>query len=255
MNMGLNDKVVLVTGGSSGIGRATAVAFGQEGAKVAVTYHSNPAGAEETASLIRAAGGEAMTVRYDLADDASIQAAVTAVTERWGAIHVLVNNAVAWSAGNGPVGTPTFESVPSERWRSMIRSSLEGVYLTIQAVLPWMRAAGWGRIINVSSSLAEDGRPGSGAYSAAKAGLHGLTRSLAWEVGQANILANVVMPGMTMTERARRIMPQPVVAQQTAQTPSGKLSTPGDVASLILYLGSAMNGNITGEAIRVTGGL
>ncbi|MDP9457099.1 MAG: hypothetical protein CYG60_17720 [Actinobacteria bacterium] len=252
MDTGLRGKVVFVTGGSSGIGRATAVAFGREGARVALSYRNDRAGAAETAGMVGEAGGEALTVRYDLADERSIRGAVREIVERWGAVDVLVNNAVRWPGRGG--GT-LFEEVPPERWREDTRTLLEGAYLTIQAVVPLMRAAGWGRIVSVSTSLAEDGMAGGAPYTAAKAGLHGLTRTLAKELAPAGILANVVMPGLTLTERARRVIPGEVLDGEAARTPTGRLTTPEEVAALVVFLGSAANGHVNGENIRVSGGL
>lgn len=254
MKTGLRDRVVLVTGSSSGIGRATAIAFGEECARVAVTYHTNRKGAEETAHLVEQAGGEAMFVRYDLNDAATIKAAVDSVVDRWERVHVLVNNAVQWG-GEGPNGRTKFEDVPPDAWQTMLRSTLEGVYQTIQATLPAMRVASWGRIINISSNLAEDGLPGAGAYAAAKSGLHGLTKVLAAELGVGNILSNVVMPGMTLTERASEVIPHVVREQVAGKTPTQRLTKPEEVAKLIVFLGSAANGHVNGEVIRVTGGL
>lgn len=256
MDMGLQNKVVLITGGSSGIGRAAAVAFGQEKTRVAITYHSNLKAAEETAELVRQAGGEAYLVSYDLNDEASIKAAVDSVVKHWGTIHVLVNNAVQWATRGAPAGGGRlFEDAPPEQWKAMFRTSLEGVYYTIQQAVPFMRENRWGRIINVSSTLAEDGLYGSGSYSAAKAALHGLTRTMAVELGSENIYTNVVMPGMTLTERAKQVIPEKIRQQVERQTPTGRLSTPEEVASLIVYLSSQANGHVNGELIRVSGGL
>ncbi len=250
MDLGLKGRVVIVTGSTSGIGRATAVAFGREGARVVVTYRHDNHAAEETANLVWEAGGEAMVVPYDLSDRGSIDAAVKSAVTKWGAVHVLVNNAMKWAGSRGGL----FEEAEPAEWQGMIRTALEGPYHTIQAVLPSMREAGWGRIVNVSSSLAEDGMVGSGPYGAAKAGLHGLTRSLAWELGPAGILVNVVMPGLTLTERAPLVIPAEVREQVRSQTPSQRLSTPIDVAATILFLASEANGNINGEIVRITGG-
>lgn len=255
MDMGLRDRVAFVTGGSSGIGRATAIAFGREGAKVAISYHSNRSEAEETAAMVTEVGGESLAVQYDLGDDASIRAAVEEIVEHWGVVNVLVNNAVQWSSRGGPSGNPLFEEVSSEQWRTMIRTSLEGAYLTIQAVLPSMRQAEWGRIANISSNLAEDGLPGAGSYAAAKAGLHGLSRTLARELAPEGIFTNVVMPGMTLTERAQKHLPESIRDQVASQTPTGRLTTPEEVAATIVFLASAANGHINGETVRVTGGL
>ena len=159
MDMGLRNRVVLVTGSSAGIGRASAVAFGREGARVAITYHTNLDGAEATADTVRQTGAETLVLPYDLNDDASIKAAVRGVLERWGTIDVLVNNAVDLAPQQWDT-MGVFEDDPPERWRRMIRSGLEGVYMTIQAAVPPMRAQGWGRIVNITSNLAEDARAG-----------------------------------------------------------------------------------------------
>lgn len=254
MNMGLNDKVVLVTGSSSGIGRSTAVAFGQEGARVAVTYHTGQAGAEETAESVKANGGEAIVIPYDMAEPSSIQTAVDLVVARWGAIHVLVNNSVPREALNLSRGNSLFEDVPPEVWQRVLRPVLEGVYMTVQAVLPSMRAQGWGRIVNVSSNLAERGAPKMGPYAASKAGIHGLTKVLAEELGPAGIFTNAVLPGAVLTDNAPVSRSSQLREVLEKGTPTGRITTPEEVASLILYLGSAANGHVNGEIVRVTGG-
>ena len=252
MDMGLQDRVVLVTGSSRGIGQATAVAFGREGARVAVTYNTNRAGAEDTAAMVERVGGETMVIPYDLTDDTSIEAAAHTLVERWGTIEVLVNNARQRSGSMGSTGGPLFEHVPPDQWRTMIRSTLEGIYLTIQTVLPSMRSRGWGRIVNISSTVAEDGQSGSGPYAAAKAGLHGLTRTLAVELAPAGILTNTVLPGLTLTGYP---LPQEVLDRGIRETPTGRITTSEDVAATVVFLGSGANGHINGELIRVAGGL
>jgi 3-oxoacyl-[acyl-carrier protein] reductase len=253
MDLSLQNRVVLVTGSSAGIGRATALAFGREGARVGITYRSHVTQAEETARLVIEVGGQAVVVPYDLADEESIAQAVETIVQQWGGIDVLVNNAVQW--GSLEDMGKRFEEVPVSNWKPTLELSLAGVYHTLQRVVPLMRAQGWGRIVNVSSNVAEDGIPGAGAYAAAKAGLHGLTRVLARELGPVGILSNVVMPGFTLTERNRDLFPQPMQAAVAEQTPTGRLTRPEDVAALIVFLGSAANGHVNGEAIRCTGGL
>ncbi len=250
MDMGLRDRVVLVTGSSSGIGRATAIAFGREGARVGITYRHHRKEAEDTAKQVTEAGGEALVVAYDLASEESITAAIETVAIRWGSIHVLVNNAVQWGAFH----SLRFEHMPISDWKTMLDLGLTGVYLTLQKVVPLMRAQQWGRIINLSSNVAEDGMPGASAYAAAKAGLHGLTRVLAQELGSVGILSNAVLPGFTITERNSQIFPQEMRSIIAQQTPTGRLTTPEDVAALIVFLGSAANGHVNGELVRCTGG-
>ncbi len=251
MDLGLKDAVVLVTGSSSGIGRATALAFAAEGARVAVTYHQNRDGAEAVASQARAAGGQALVAHYDLADLASIRSTLAAIQKEWGALNVLVNNAVLMS-GAGPTGKP-FEDLPLDRWQDTLRGNLEGIVLTINGALPLMRPTGWGRIVSVSSD-AVDGWPGLGPYATVKAGLHGLSRAMAKELSPAGILSNVVMPGFVLTEHNQERVPDPYKQQVQQVLPTRSLPTPEDIAAVILFLGSRVNRQITGEVIRVTGG-
>ena len=251
MDMGLKGQTVLVTGSSSGIGRAAAIAFGAEGARVGVTYHANQSGAEETASKVRDAGGQALVMQYDLADHDSIRTSIESVQKEWGTLNVLVNNAVQMDHP-GPTGQ-LFEDVPLQNWEKMLRSSLEGIALTIQCALPMMRKSGWGRIVNISSD-AVDGWPGLGPYATAKAGLHGLTRTLSVELGPAGILSNVVMPGFVLTERNQRTVPPQYQEQVKQMLPTRQLPTSEDIAAAIVFLGSPVNRQITGEVLRITGG-
>jgi NAD(P)-dependent dehydrogenase (short-subunit alcohol dehydrogenase family) len=252
MDLGLHNRVVLVTGSSAGIGRATAIAFGREGARVGITYHHQREHAEETATRVAEAGGQALVVPYDLGSEDSIAAAIQAVVKYWGSIHVLVNNAVQWGSVEDVTQPLLFEEVPFSRWKSMLDDNLTGVYLTMRRVVPFMRAQQWGRMVTLSSDPAF---PGAGAYAAAKAGLHGLTRVLAHELGPLGILTNVVIPGFTLTERNLQIMPEQQRDLVAQQTPTGRLSTPEDVAPTIVFLGSAANTQITGVLIHTSGGV
>lgn len=253
MDLRLKDQVVLVTGSSSGVGRAAAAAFGAEGARVGVTYHQNQEGAEATASQVRDAGGQALVLHYDLADPESIQSTIDRIQKEWGTLNVLVNNAAPMDEA-GP-DRQLFEDVPLQRWQSMLRSTLEGAALTIQCALPLMRKSGWGRIVNISSDAAEGAPwPGMGPYATAKAGIHGLTRILAVELGPANILSNVLVLGPVMTERNQQQLPAEQQEQIRQHTPTRQLITPEDAAAVIVFLGSPANRQITGETINVTGG-
>ncbi len=251
MDLGLKDRVALVTGSSRGIGRATAEQFGREGARVAVTYHDLRERAEAVAAGIRERGGEAFALQLDISSDASIRAAVDAVIARWGKIHILINNAI--HAGERAVVQSRFEEVPAQQWRDLLRGNFEGAHVAIGAVLPHMRGEGGGRSVNVSSVVAADGFPGGATYGAAKAALHGLTRTLARELAPEGILTNVVMPGLTLTEAVRRSMPE-AVEQAAKLSPIRHVPTSEEVASVIVFVASAANTTINGEVIRVNGG-
>ncbi|MEV4755456.1 SDR family oxidoreductase [Micromonospora sp. NPDC049559] len=256
MDLGLTGKIVFVTGGSRGIGRATAVAFAREGAHVAFSYQSERGMAEETCAAIAAVGGTALPVRLDLSDPASMTDAVETVRARWGGIDVFVANAVQWPSAL-PDPERRFEQVPPQEWRDLLRPNVEGAVAVLQAVLPAMRGRRDGRIVLISSDVARHrgpGQPGLGIYGMSKAALTGLANGLIAELG-GEILVNIVTPGFTVTERNLAVMPQHLRDRQAAHTPTGRLSTPEDVARAIVFLGSPANGNITGETLNVTGGV
>jgi NAD(P)-dependent dehydrogenase (short-subunit alcohol dehydrogenase family) len=248
MDLGLRDRVVLVTGASSGIGRATADSFAREGARVAITYHGNEDAARATAGAVEEAGGSAMTMRLALEDPDSIAAGVDEVVARWRRIDVLVAGAVQWPTDRAEGGRA--EALSLDQWDEGLRVNLEGTIATVNAVLPSMRAGGWGRIVLISSGVAEEGLPGPSPYGVAKSGLHGLARQLTWDVGRDGILVNVVAAGFTATERNLEHFPDSVREQVAANTPTRRLSSPDEVASLVTFLGSEANANLTGEIIR-----
>lgn len=251
MELGLKDRVALVTGSSRGIGRATAEMLGREGARVAVTYHTLRERAETVAAGIRERGGDAFAIQLDISSDQSIRDAVDAAAGRWGKIDILINNAL--HGGERAVVQSRFEEVPDEQWRSLLRGNFEGAHVAIAAVLPYMRGQRWGRIVNVSSVVAADGFPGGATYGAAKAALHGLTRTLAKELAPEGILTNVVMPGLTLTEAVRRSMPE-AVEQAAKLLPIRHVPTAEEVASVIVFVASAANTVINGKVIRANGG-
>lgn len=247
MNLGLKGRRVLVTGASRGIGRAVAVAFAQEEARVALTYHTNAAGAEATARSC--APAETLVLRLDLNDEASVGSLADDVIARWGGVDVLVNNAVAWPGF--PTEGELFETAPVDRFQKSLRANLQAHILLSRALVGPMRKAEWGRIVHVSTGLVEDGFAGSAAYVTAKAGLHGLTRTMARELGGAGILTNLVMPGFTRHEG--RHVPEGILAKVRAATGTGRTTTPDDVARVVAFLGSAANTHVNGERIRVDG--
>jgi 3-oxoacyl-[acyl-carrier protein] reductase len=248
MDLGLHGRRALLTGGSGNIGRATAVAFGAEGAHVAVGYHQGEAAAKQTAALVEEAGGQAMTVQLDLSDQDSIERAARHVMGTFGGVDVLVNNAVAWPGFPRP--DELFETAPVERMRRSLDANLLGHYLLTRAVVASMRERGWGRVVHLSTGLVEDGNPGSAAYVTAKAGLHGLTRTMSRELAAAGILTNLVMAGFVPGDRQ---LPEDLLSKARAAAATGRTTTATEVANLIVFLCSAANGHVTGELIRADG--
>lgn len=241
-----------MSGGSRGIGKATALAYAREGARVAISYHSKADEAEKTARAISEAGGEPLTVRLDLEDFESARTAVQAIVEAWGGIDSFVANAIQWP-DKLPDPTQKFEDVPADDWQGMIRGNVEGTIASLQAVLPAMRGRPDGRIVLMSSDIARNGNVGSAFYGGSKAALQGICSSLVAEL-KGDILVNIVVPGFTTTERNVANAPEHIRAMQAGKTPTGRLSTPDDVANAIVFLGSPANRNIAGDVLNVTGG-
>jgi 3-oxoacyl-[acyl-carrier protein] reductase len=252
MDLGLKGKTIFITGGSSGIGKATAIAYGKEtGAQVAFSYFKNKEKAENIVRTIEENGGKAMAVLMDMGDTSSIEKAVNAIFEKWNGIDVLVNNAVHW--GNPANRGKKLEEMPLEQWEEMFKINLLGMVKIIQMVVPYMRQKKWGRIVNLSSDIAKDSMQGSGPYGSLKAALFGLTANLVEELSADGILSNVVLPSWTLTERAKNFFPESFQEAAIKAFPTRRVTVPEDVASLILYLGSAANGHVNGEHIMVTG--
>lgn len=264
MDLGLGGRAVLLTGGSGGLGGPLARAFAAEGARVALTYRTNEAAAKETAMRIERDGGTALTVPYDLSEAAAIDAAVATVTSAWGGIDVLVLSA---SPAGGPSRWPVpFEELPVPDWKAQLRVEVEGAFATVQTVLPSMRSRGWGRIVILSAAVVNRGLAGSAAYVSSKAALHGLGRNLATELYEAGILCNIVAPGPVVTERFLRFHVSDELRAAVAGRPAveakeilnrtlygSRVSTPEDVANVVVFLASAANGNLTGTVVPVTG--
>jgi 3-oxoacyl-[acyl-carrier protein] reductase len=249
MDLGLKDKRVMITGATKGIGLAVAREFAGEGARVAVTYNTARQRADE---IVTELGGpdRAHAVQYELRDPASIKAAVRSVERRWDGIDVLVANAL-WFTWVDPSRTPLFEDLPELEWTEQLRANVDGQLHTVQQAVGGMRERGWGRIVLLSSVTAYYGLRGSEIYSAAKAAVHGFARGLMW--GGGGVLVNVVAPGATTTESLAKVSDE-VVAEATRVTPSGRLSSPADVARVIVFLCSEANGGVNGELIHTAGG-
>jgi 3-oxoacyl-[acyl-carrier protein] reductase len=242
----LEDKVALVTGASQGIGRATSLALAQAGAKVAVAARS----ADKLASLvgeIEAAGGVALAVPMDVADAAQIKTGFQQVLAKFGRLDILVNNAA--------VTRDTLAlRMKLEDWESVLRTNLTGAHLCIQQALGAMLKQRSGRIINLSSVVAETGNAGQANYVASKAGLIGLTRAIAVEVASRNITVNAVAPGFIETPMTDPL-PQELKDKMKSLIPLGRFGSDRDVAAAIVFLASDEAAYITGQVLGVNGGL
>jgi 3-oxoacyl-[acyl-carrier protein] reductase len=247
MDLGLSDRRVLVTGGSGKIGRAVAIAFGAEGARVALTYRDRADEARKTAQAVTEVGGSAIVASLDLSDPAGIGPVVDGIEhDLGGGIDVLVNNAVAWpERARGA----SFEAMPLEAIRASVEANLVGHYALSQAVVGSMRRRRWGRIVHLSTGLVDDGFPGSAPYTTPKAGLHGLARTMSRELAEVGIYTNVVMAGFVPAPA----MPAAILEQGRRSAANGRLTEPEDVANVIVFLCSGANGNVTGETVRADG--
>jgi len=244
--MSLDGRTALVTGSSRGIGRAIAIRLAQEGAAVAVNFVSRGTEAEAVVARIRETGGRAAAFRADVTDYGQVEAMVRDVAERLGAVDVLVNNAMVHRGRK-------VHKLPLEDWDLVIRSSLYGTFHCTRAVLPGMIERKWGRIINISSGVAEHGFPGDAAYGSAKAGQLGFTKSVAREAAPHGITVNAVMPGFVLTETTRALSPKNIRAIEES-IPLGRLCTGEDVAEMVTFLASKGE-HITGSVHHVDGGI
>jgi 3-oxoacyl-[acyl-carrier protein] reductase len=242
----LKDRVALVTGASQGIGRATALALAQAGARVAVAAR-NAGKLAEVVAEIAAAGGEAIAVPMDVADAEQVKAGFRQTTGKFGKLDILVNNAAITRDGLAV-------RMKAEDWDAVLRTNLTGAHFCAQQAMSVMMRARYGRIINVTSVVAETGNPGQVNYVAAKAGLIGLTRALAVEIASRNITVNAVAPGFIVSPMTDPL-PQAVKDGLVARVPLGRMGTDAEVAAAIVFLASEEAGYITGAVLDVNGGL
>jgi 3-oxoacyl-[acyl-carrier protein] reductase len=242
----LKDKVALVTGASQGIGRDTALALAEAGAKVAVAARSE----EKLATLVKdivAAGGEAFALRMDVADADQVKAGFKQILGKFGRLDILVNNAAITRDGLAM-------RMKQDDWDAVIRTNLTGAHLcTQQALLPMMRARA-GRIINIASVVAQTGNAGQANYVSAKAGLIGLTKAIAIEIASRNITVNAVAPGFVETPMTD-VLSAEVKESLKTRIPLGRMGSPRDVATAIVFLASDEAGYITGHVLDVNGGM
>lgn len=241
------EKVVFVTGGSRGIGRTCAIAFASEGALVIIGYAGNEGAASETLAHIRNAGGQASSLRFDIADSAACTSAVNQVIEERGRIDVLVNN--AGLAIDGLV-----MRVKDEDWDKQLDTNLKGAFALIRAVSRPMIKQRGGCIINMTSVVGETGNGGQSAYAASKAGLIGVTKSVARELASRKIRVNAVSPGFIETDMTSQLDTS-LRTRMIESIPLARLGSASEVAQAVLFLASDAASYITGEVLRVNGGM
>ncbi|MBI2763988.1 MAG: 3-oxoacyl-[acyl-carrier-protein] reductase [Chloroflexi bacterium] len=243
----LSGKTAVVTGGSRGIGRAIALRLATQGADVAFSYRGNAPAAEETAAAIRALGRQALPYQGDVTDPETADALVKATLEAFGKVDILVNNA-------GITRDDLIMRMSLDAWRSVLETNLFGAFYAIKAVTRPMLKARGGRIINITSVSGQAGQTGQANYSAAKAGLIGLTKATARELASRGITCNAVAPGFVLTELTQDL-PQPLQDEINARTPLGRFGTPEEVANAVAFLASDEAAYITGQILAVDGGL
>lgn len=243
----LKEKVALVTGGSRGIGRAVCVALARQGAYVAINYAGNEAAASQTLAMVREAGGDGEIVRFDVADAEACDAAVSDLVKRKGRLDVLVNNA-------GIAMDQLLLRIKPEEIEKTFATNVSGALWCCKAAIRPMMRAKRGRIVNVSSVVAESGNPGQAVYSASKAALIGLTKTLAREYASRGVTVNAVAPGFIETDMTASL-PEQAKQAIVAQTPLGRQGTAEEVAAAVVFLASDEASYVTGQVLRVNGGM
>ena len=243
----LTGRTAIITGAGQGMGRTVARALASRGANVVVN-DLNADGAERTAQDLRATGANAIAVPASVTDGNDVRRMVERAAEHFGGVHILVNNAGVLRP------TPVIDIDESE-WDLVIDVNMKGTFLCAQAVLPMMQAAGWGRIVNFSSTAGKNVSTVGGAhYTAAKAGILGFTRHLASEVAAGGITVNAVCPGLIDTEMVRAVIDQDRIRAYEASFPIPRLGQPDEVAELVAFLVSDRAAYITGASLDINGG-
>ena len=246
----LKDRVVIITGAGQGIGRVFAKNFAAAGARVVIA-EVNETRAESVAEEILRADGQVLAVTTDVADPASIEEMVRVVEDEWARIDVLINNAGIFST----LEMRPFDQIPLDEWERVLRVNLTGPFLCARAVLPAMRRAKWGRIINVASGAVRLGRPNYLHYIATKAALAGMSLSMAREVGADGITVNAILPGATFTEIERKTVTPEQKARIVAMQCIPRPEVPEDLVGAVLFLASDASAFVTGQSINLDGGV
>lgn len=245
--MSLTGKVALVTGGSRGIGRAVCLRLAEMGAIVLANYTTRPRAAEETVEAITGLGGEARSIRFNVAAVSEVQTAFKQLLADYGRIDILVNNA-------GITRDCLLATMKEEDWDLVLATNLKGAFNCMKAACRPMMKRRWGRIINITSVVAFSGNAGQANYAASKAGLVGLTKSSAREFASRGITVNCVAPGYIETDMTREL-PEAVKEKMLQEIPLGVFGEAKDVAGAVAYLASEEARYVTGQIIHVNGGL
>ena len=244
--MRLLNRVALITGAGQGIGRAIAIKCAKEGASVFLAEWNRETG-EKTAEEIKDVGGEAHCFSVDVANPEQVAAMIGEVKAKAGKLDILINNA----GFDRPAG---ILKITIEDWDAVLGVHLKGTMITSRAATPLMREQNYGRIVNISSVYAKSGGKGELAYSAAKAGIIGFTKSLAKEVGKYNITVNAILPGLTETPTIQQFMAPKYKDLIIAETPLGRMAQPEEIAAPVAFLASEEASFITGACLEVSGG-
>jgi NAD(P)-dependent dehydrogenase (short-subunit alcohol dehydrogenase family) len=253
---GLEQRIVLITGGSGGLGRALAIVFSTQGHRVVITAR-NQGNLHATAETIAINGGQVLALPCDVTDREQVKNLTEQIGTRWGAVQVLINNA-------GIARAVSFVEMPDELWDETLETNLTGAYNCCKACLPDMIRSGWGRVVNIASTTAKVGYSHVSAYTASKHGLLGLTRTLALETARFGVTVNAICPGYIDDERTRenaRLMAEKtrknadeILQRFAASAPQNRLIAPEEEAFLALLMSSDKLAGMTGQAINVDGG-
>ena len=245
--MSLDERIVLVTGGSRGIGRAICLYLAGQGATVGINYVSNSAAAQEVLAEITAQGGQGFISGFDVADSKAVQKAIKEITAEHGGIDILVNNA-------GITRDGLMARMKDDDWDAVLSTNLKGAFTCSKAAMRGMMKKRWGRIINITSVIGFLGNAGQVNYASAKAGLVGLTKSMARELAGRQITVNCVAPGYIITDMTTDLS-EDIQEKIKAEIPLGTLGTPEDVAGAVAYLASEESKYMTGQTLHVNGGM
>ncbi|KAB2954445.1 3-oxoacyl-[acyl-carrier-protein] reductase [Heliorestis acidaminivorans] len=245
--MGVDQRVVLVTGASRGIGRAVALRFAEEGYAVVVNYMGNEEKAREVVEQIEAKGGQAIAIKADVSKQEEVEALLQELLNRFGRIDVLVNNA-------GITRDNLLMRLKENDWDAVMNTNLKGVYLCSKAIAKVMMKQRQGRIVNLTSVIGQIGNAGQSNYAAAKAGVIGFTKSLARELASRNITVNAVAPGFIVTDMTDKL-PEELRNNMIQAIPLSRFGQPEDVANVVVFLASEQSAYITGQTINVDGGM